>query len=484
MPALCPPRSSPLHHTLSVLGVCSTLLIGCSTTEHHDLKLNDAGDRADAAHDADLEDADSDASDSEPPGPETMRDSGIPPDQPVDDGGLEADAALPEVPWDEGAQPWERVPAEDVLAICKLDPEALRAADALLNTPWAVVRYGKLCHQFMGDGMKPRSAWSATKTLGALVTGMVAYETRDLARTGRKTGPLSDSDRVDHWLDSFTYNPDAQIAHVLAMIAHNASLVPNEREMVYDLAGVEQINSLSEVLNLAIKQDPTRLGADLDAFVQSFLFEKLGLANSTWIDGKAEKILGFGWATDIFDMAKVGQLMLQRGLWRGERVLDEEWVYRMTHPSFEDANTGYGYLTWVNSASNYSLGGTMFAQGLPEGPIMPGPCAPVSIYREHPHGLSSASDCNYDAPYSCDQEYDVGVWQAVGMLGQIIQGHPGLDLVVVGMDLTLDTNLDAPGKLWRALMPAVIGADPSFQGDEAAFCDAYGNNRYAPDLAP
>src|SRR5581483_7864298 len=44
------------------------------------------------------------------------------------------------------------------------------------------------------------------------------------ASSGRKTGPLSDTDRVDRWLDAFTYNKDAQVAHVLAMVAASPSL--------------------------------------------------------------------------------------------------------------------------------------------------------------------------------------------------------------------------------------------------------------------
>ena len=37
-------------------------------------------------------------------------------------------------------------------------------------------------------------------------------------RTGRKTGPVADTDRVDHWLDDFSFNPASQLAHVLAMV--------------------------------------------------------------------------------------------------------------------------------------------------------------------------------------------------------------------------------------------------------------------------
>ena len=198
----------------------------------------------------------------------------------------------------------------------------------------------------------------------------------------------------------------------------------------------------------------------------------------------AEKVFAYSWSTTVRDMARLGLLMLHGGVWNGARVIDAEWIYRMTHPAFEDGNTGYGYLTWLNASSNHHYGGIPGAPvGLQQAPQSPGPCAPVSVYPTHPHGLAESPDCNYEAPFSCDQTFDVGVWQAVGLGGQVIQGHPGLDVVLVGRDITpLGTGPDAPRILWDALRPAIVAADPMYAGDDAAFCAAYGANAYAPDL--
>ena len=97
--------------------------------------------------------------------------------------------------------------------------------------------------------------------------------------------------------------------------------------------------------------------------------------------------------------------------------------------------------------------------------------------------MSESPDCGYAAPYTCEQQFDVGVWQAVGLGGQVIQGHPGLDMVIVVKNLTpVESGPSAPGKLWDAVRRAVIDADPNFPGDEAGFCAEYGANRYAPNL--
>lgn len=384
-------------------------------------------------------------------------------------------------PVDPGAAAWEPVPAEEVAERCGLDPELLAAADPLVNRPYVVVRYGQLCHEYYpSDGatvaqtLDPtEEVFSTTKTLGALVTGIASYQTRALPRTGRKTGQLGDEDRVDHWLDSFTFNPEARVAHVLAMIAHNADLSFGHKQHLYDLVGAVQINRLSDIVNTALSQDPDRLGANIDEFTKRYLFMPLGMHDSTWFDGQADKLYALGWHSTVRDMARVGLLMLHDGVWSGERVLDSAWVYKMTHPSFEDSNTGYGYLTWLNSASHWTFG---LGDGLHQTPV--DPCAPLSLNVEYPHGLSEAVDCNYDPPYTCDEQpFDVGMWYAAGLGGQYIVGHRALDLVLV-----VKNSPGGPAELWNAVRPALVALDPRFSGDEDAFCEEYSRGAYAPDL--
>jgi hypothetical protein len=388
-----------------------------------------------------------------------------------------------------GEGPWERVPEDQVREVCRLDPEALARADRVLGRPWAAIRYGRLCHSYQADSMVPSEPFSVTKLLGATVAGAVAYRTRDFVRSGPRTGPFSDEDRVDAWLDRASYNRDAQVAHVLAMVAQSQDLRYGAREMEYDYLGVVQLDSLSEVLNTVIEQDRVRLGANLERFTQRFMFEPLGMRESVWSLGLPNKTFAWGWNTTLLDMARLGQLILRRGVVHGNRLVDEEWIYRMTHPAFEDANTGMGYCTWLNAAANFSMGTMPTPESwadLTAQPRFPGPCAPVSMHREHPHGLSQSTDCNYGAARSCDQQFDVGVWQSFAGWGTVIQGHPGLDLVLVAWQLLDDDFFAAasPGLLWDNVRPAVVSADPRFQGNEPAFCAEYGANRYAPDLVP
>jgi hypothetical protein len=388
-----------------------------------------------------------------------------------------------------GQGPWQRVPEDQVRDVCRLDPEALARADRALGRPWAAIRYGRLCHAFQAEGMIPSESYSVTKFLGTTVAGAVAYRTRDQLHRWPRTGPFSDEDRVDAWIDNFSYNRDAHVAHVLAMVAQSEDLRYGARQMEYDFFGFVQLDSLSAILNAAIAQDRRNLGANLEAFTQRYVFGPLGMHESTWSLGLPNKTFAYGWNTTLLDMARLGQLILRRGVVNGTRLLDAEWTYRMTHPAFEDANTAMGYCTWLNAAANFTTGTMPTPESwsdLTAEPRFPGPCAPLSIYREHPHGLSQAPDCNYAAARSCEQTFDVGVWQSFAGWGTVIQGHPGLDLVLVAWQLLDDDFFAArsSGLLWDTVRPAVVAADPSFRGDEAAFCGAYGGNRYAPDLVP
>jgi CubicO group peptidase (beta-lactamase class C family) len=211
------------------------------------------------------------------------------------------------------------------------------------------------------------------------------------------------------------------------------------------------------------------------------------MTQSTWGDGGPDKTFAYTWNTTVLDMARLGLLILNRGVWEDQRILDEAWIYRMTHPAFEDANTGWGYLTWLNAASHHHFEGVPLLPveltGAQEVPRLPGSCAPVALDVNHPHGLSDAPDCQYTSSYSCTQRYDVGVWQALGLFGQVIQGHPGLDLLVVAKNVTgLEdiSGMTASARVWDALRPALIAADSLYRGDEAAFCRAYGRGDYAP----
>src|SRR5690606_25667871 len=128
-----------------------------------------------------------------------------------------------------------------------------------------------------------------------------------------------------------------------------------------------------------------------------------------------------------------------------------------------------GYLFMLNAQDNwkYSTGSND-----PD-------CSPVSLWPSYPHRpFHEAPHCNAGNA-SCTQLYDVGTKWASGFGGHKMVVHPGLDLVMV---VKGDLSNEGHNRVWKAVRPALVKLDPTYAGDEAAFCAAYKNNAYAPDL--
>jgi hypothetical protein len=333
-----------------------------------------------------------------------------------------------------------------------------------------VFRYGKLCH--IKGSEAAGSMYSVTKTLGGVMIGRAAYLTRDVPRTGPGTGTIMPEDKATDWLGSVSYNREARLSHVMSMCAHNSNLAYGAKSFSYDTIGSVQINTLIDVTEKCIAQVPG-LGTDAVGFVEREIFDKLGMTSSRWSPTIG---ISSGWTANLSDMGKLGTLLLHDGFYGGERLLSREWVYRMSHPAFEDSNTSYGHLSWLNHRGNAAgIGGNITSgANAPQGD----PCAPAAFWPQYPHGISEAPDCRATVG-SCEQQHDVGVFSAQGLNGQFIVMHPGLDLVIAARNFS---GGDGPMGLWRAVRPALVAMDPAFQGDEAAFCAAYGAGNYAPSL--
>lgn len=377
---------------------------------------------------------------------------------------------------DPGTGPWQKVDP----SVCGLDKTKLPTD--IEN--YAIFRHGKLC--FMNGNDHVASLFSATKTLGGLMVGRAAYLTRNIVRMGPRTGPLSPDDLASYWLGQVSYNSDATLSHVMAMSGHSEDLLDENDAFLdweYDTVGTTQINTLIDVTKQAIRQIPA-LGTDASTFVEKQIFDKLGMSKSYWLPVPLG--IAAGWYGNMAEMGKLGTLLLHEGWYNGEQLVSREWVYGMSHPAFEHANTSYGHLTWVNHRGN--------AEGAGGGnPVNPpsqadldkfgngDKCAPAAFWPSYPHGLSNAASClPADGAQSCTQLHDVGVFSAQGLGGQYIVMHPGLDMVLVAHNFNVTFG---PAKLWEAVRPALVAMDPVYKNKTMAeFCAAYGAGSYAPNL--
>lgn len=71
---------------------------------------------------------------------------------------------------------------------------------------------------------------------------------------------------------------------------------------------------------------------------------------SGWVtDSTGINSAGWGLTLSPTDMAKMGQLYLNNGMWGGKQIVSTEWINESTkeHSRWEKENLSYGYLWWI-----------------------------------------------------------------------------------------------------------------------------------------
>jgi CubicO group peptidase (beta-lactamase class C family) len=111
-------------------------------------------------------------------------------------------------------------------------------------------------------------------------------------------------------------------------------------------------SSLPNVLGEVIRR---ATGMRLDQFADEYLFAPLGITDYLWHFVRPDFVYASGdISLRLRDMARLGQLYLQDGMWNGERVLSSAWVQASASPAFTIAgwwgHVGYGYGWWPKSS--------------------------------------------------------------------------------------------------------------------------------------
>lgn len=105
-------------------------------------------------------------------------------------------------------------------------------------------------------------------------------------------------------------------------------------------------NGSAEVVGAVVQRVA---GLPLDQFANQALFEPLAIEDWEW--GKmASGKPGASWGLRLRprDLAKIGQLVLNRGTWHNRRIVSSEWIDEMIAPHVVRSNTRYGYLWWLD----------------------------------------------------------------------------------------------------------------------------------------
>jgi CubicO group peptidase (beta-lactamase class C family) len=245
-----------------------------------------------------------------------------------------------------------------------------------VNTPYVhailAARHGKLVLEeyFHGyHGGKPHDTRSASKSVTATMVG-AAIQNGDLAGVSAPVYEVIHGNAVPADLEP--RKRAMQVEHLLTMTSgfdcdDNDSGSPGNEDVMQ--SQMEEPDWYHYTLNLPMKREPGEKAVYCSAG-SNLLGNVLNQATGTWLPdyfaanlarplqidryyinlmptGEAYGGGGIYWLPR--DFLKLGQLMLDSGMWNGRRLVSEEWV-RAATDSLEVLNEqGYGYSWWIIS---------------------------------------------------------------------------------------------------------------------------------------
>lgn len=116
-------------------------------------------------------------------------------------------------------------------------------------------------------------------------------------------------------------------------------------------------------------------GKTAHEYLRTRLYEPLDIQGATWTENFEGVNMGASHLRmKTENLAKFGQLYLQKGKWNGKQVLSEKWIAEATSKQIENGKNdsswgyGYGYQFWMNPPGGYRADGAFgqFSMVLPE----------------------------------------------------------------------------------------------------------------------
>ncbi len=221
-------------------------------------------------------------------------------------------------------------------------------------TSLIVVRNGKLVAEaYMRDfqgRLQKRQIQSTTKCITSLVIG-IALEKNYFTGLDQKLYSI-----MPEAFDEDLRKREITLRHLLTM---NTGLKFNNEEFAEELFMKKHENVNKYILAKPLFAlpgsgfnyrdcDPQLLsgaihkqtGLPLDSIANRYLFKPLGITDYYW----ERNVDGDSWASEALfmrprDMAKIGQLVLNKGSWNGEQLISEDWITESTSTQ-SDPNEG------------------------------------------------------------------------------------------------------------------------------------------------
>ncbi|TAL23724.1 MAG: class C beta-lactamase-related serine hydrolase, partial [Aquabacterium sp.] len=243
------------------------------------------------------------------------------------------------------------------------DPGALRQ-----NTiAFLVAQDGHLVYERYGAGYgqaQPQLGWSMTKSLTALLAGVLAGDAKvqlDLPVLQRFAGTPKQAITWRHLLHMASglewdegYGGNSDVTRMLVSAA-DAGGYTADKPLVHEPGS--HFNYSTGDATLAMLAMRELLGGSSQALFQTYqsrLFAPLGMRNAVVEqDASGTPIGGARGVLRPRDWLRLGQLVLDDGVWRGRRIVPSDFLAFIKTPS--PAYDGYGGYVWLHKATPADL---------------------------------------------------------------------------------------------------------------------------------
>ncbi|MFD1813594.1 serine hydrolase domain-containing protein [Rhodococcus gannanensis] len=313
---------------------------------------------------------------------------------------------------DDGSGDWTAVPPDEA----GLDPAVLdaMAAEAAAHDSYCllVARNGRIAGEWYWNDVSEhtgREVFSVTKSATSLLAGIAADDGAveldapaaewipQWQGTDSATVTVSDllgNDSGRYWSMSSDYGELIRAQDRSAYAVGLAQQDPPGTVWAYNNAAIQTLVPLLESAS----------GTPFVEFGRDRLLAPLGMTDSAFgTDASGGGVSFMGLRSTCRDLGRLGELVLQDGVWDGRRIVSEEYLDAATGRASQDLNAAYGYLFWRNAV----------------GPIA-GAVSPLSAQQVAGRA---------DAQMAPGRPEDL-VW-ALGLGGQIVQIHAPTNTVVV-----------------------------------------------------
>ena len=226
---------------------------------------------------------------------------------------------------------WEtKAPADAGFDAAKLETAATNLLTTLPGRQcFAVFRSGYLVYEkyYKGDAHTLNTGYSTSKSFGSTLVGMAVTQ-----------GLFKTDDLVKALLPDSTVLPDVQIKHLLSMSGH---VDPPGTMFDYGM-GQMLLGNLANAIT-------AKSGMPVAQFFEKNLRAPLEMQDINWGGGRVISFAG-NVSTTCRDGARLGHLWVNNGVWKGQRLISEQYFNEATSAPFPMANAGYGYNFWLNVA--------------------------------------------------------------------------------------------------------------------------------------